>query len=171
MATLVQVKKKGMYSYYSMQTKVTMPYLRNGFRNEFNKFDMRIIMLLGSSGCGKTTTLNLVDQELRARGAQSTNRVQQGGNINDFSDRLIFNGQRIGYLTMGDYSRVILQCWDQFEQQQCDLFITACNDRFVKPVRRLNSYAHNVVRKTRNSDRLSMDSADFGVSQDIISLI
>lgn len=128
-------------------------------------------MLLGSSGCGKTTTLNLVEQELRARGAQTTNRVQQGGNKDDFSALLIFNGRRIGYLTMGDYSRVILQCWDQFEQQQCDLFVTACNDRFVKPVRRLNSYAHNVVRKTRNSDRLSMDANDLRVLREIVNLI
>jgi len=106
---------------------------------------MKIIMLLGPSNCGKTTTLNLVYDDLKSQGGVSTCKQQEGGNPNDFSDIIKLNGKLIAILTMGDYAYRIIDCIQDFELKNCDIFITACNDRFVKPQRLVSSDPNNPI--------------------------
>ncbi len=107
-------------------------------------------MLAGPSGCGKTTTVTAVYDQLRKQGATSTCKKQEGGNPLDFSDILKYKGILISVLTMGDYSYRITDCMDWSAKNGCSFFVTACNDRFSKPFKKILQFAgSNIVRKSK----------------------
>ncbi len=122
---------------------------------------MKVILLKGPGSCGKTTTLNLTYDILISQGAISTQKKQEGGNPQDFSDLLVLkNGQRIGFLTMGDYAYRVIELMDYFENQGCDTFVTACNEKFKKPFYHLAYYPnHQIITKVKQAT-LSVQNAD-----------
>lgn len=117
---------------------------------------MKIIILQGRGGVGKTTTLNKVFDELagplgyRPAGL----RRQLGGDPLDFSE--ILDGHcKIGIFTMGDYGTPLVEATDDFEQQGCAVMICACNNRVRTQVRLSDKWANypsETVFKTEDRD-------------------
>ena len=132
---------------------------------------MNIIALVGPPSCGKTTTLNILYQMLLVQGGVSTNRQQLGGNRNDFSDIVRWNGRSIVIFTMGDYSTQLIQAVQQFSGQNCDVFICACNSRLVKPQREFALYQNIIFNKNQEPNTLSRVTADNQMAQGIFNAI
>jgi hypothetical protein len=127
-------------------------------------------MLLGPSNCGKTTTLTLVYQELLRQSFQSTHWVKEGDPA-DFSDVVTLNSRSISILTMGDVSARVLKGIHDADLQKYDVFITACNDRFLKPPRKIGLYPGSVVihKIPQPTNLQAIDNQN--LSQQIIGLL
>jgi len=65
---------------------------------------MKIIALIGSSDSGKTSTLNLVLQQLIGRGYQLNSYTQLGDLPEDFQATVSKNGVKIGIATVGYFN-------------------------------------------------------------------
>ncbi len=117
---------------------------------------MKIIMLSGSSSSGKTTTLNLVYDQLYNWGAKiNIQKKQLGGNPNDFECELHYQTQRVAIFTMGDYSNRVTDAMSIYSQLGCDVLICACNDKFVRPYSAINNYPNSIV-----FNKTAVNSAD-----------
>lgn len=132
---------------------------------------MNVIVLTGPSSCGKTTTLNVVYNMIMSGGGQSTARQQEGGNPHDFSDTILYNGKKIGFLTMGDYAYRVIDLLNQFGNQNYDVFVTACNDRFVRPFKYFNNYPNNIIRKQQQPVPSQRNADDTAAANTIFNLI
>jgi GTPase SAR1 family protein len=132
---------------------------------------MRIIAIIGPNSCGKTTTLNLVYQELLNASYKSTIKQPLGGNPNDFSDILVGNGKKIAIFTMGDYSTPLVNAILNYENQNCDFLICACNTNRVKPQSLISKYLNNIFIKTKQNGKQAQTIDNYNVSQSIISFI
>lgn len=134
---------------------------------------MKIIVLTGPSSCGKTTTLNAVYDELVNKlGASSTPKQKEGGAANDFSAIVTWHNIKIAILTMGDYAYRVIECIDYFEKQGCDIFITACNDRFTTPFKKVAFYPdRHIITKVFEPDPTKHPASIFEYSQRILNLI
>ncbi len=109
---------------------------------------MYIIMLSGGSLCGKTTTLNKVYDSINPTNENIIKaKSRLGGNPNDFECIIKYNGQSIAFYTMGDYSCYLLESFEKYDKENCDILICACNDRFKKPYKRINKYSHLIINK------------------------
>lgn len=109
---------------------------------------MRIIALRGCNSCGKTSTLNLVYNNVLNNGGKSTNKRQVGGDRNDFSDFVNYKGLKIAFYTMGDYSIHTINAIKYYDTFGVDVLICASNIKFKKPIVLISSYEHNLVVKT-----------------------
>ncbi|WP_430408701.1 hypothetical protein [Kordia sp.] len=110
---------------------------------------MRIIALRGEGNCGKTTTLNLVYDDLIAKGATVfIAKKQVGGDKRDFETVLIYHGKKIAFFTMGDYSIYLIEAIIKYEALKVDILICASNIKFVKPIKKIVTYNHNLVIKS-----------------------
>ncbi|MDP4266303.1 MAG: hypothetical protein Q8880_02570 [Bacteroidota bacterium] len=132
---------------------------------------MDIIVLVGPGSCGKTTTINFVYNMLIDQGAISTNRQPEGTNPLDFSDVLDWKGKKIAFLSMGDYSYRIIDLIRENDNLNCDLFICACNDRFVRPFDEFAKYNNNQITKTIANEEVLMVQANNVDANQIFSLI
>ncbi|MDV2459571.1 hypothetical protein CMU96_17470 [Elizabethkingia anophelis] len=110
---------------------------------------MKIIALKGGNSCGKSTTLNLVYDELIRRGGTSTPRVVIGNpSHNDFECIVTYLSKTIGFYTMGDYSGYTINAIKKYASIPVDILILATNDRFVKPTIEISKYPNNILTKT-----------------------
>lgn len=133
--------------------------------------ELNIIALIGPDSCGKTTTLNIVYQELLRLGAISTNREQEGGNPNDFSDILIWQELRVAFFTMGDYSNAIVNSFLVYNNENCNFLVCAINDRFVRPFRAITDFPNTQIRKVREQIPQERQQANIEIANQIINLI
>ena len=134
---------------------------------------MNIIALIGPSSCGKTTSLNIVYNILLSNGGISNNRQSLGGDPNDFSDILTWQGRQIAFFTMGDYARPVVNATRDYYNLNCDCLICACNDRFATPIYEFQSvlYNYNPILKTKEYNRSLRGIADQQAAQTIYNLI
>lgn len=109
---------------------------------------MKVIVLTGDSSSGKTTTLNIVYNEVISLGGTSTNKQTLGGNPKDFSDIVNWMGKKIAFYTMGDYSKYLIDASKKYDASGIDILVCASNKRFVKPLSALSNYSCHVVPKT-----------------------
>lgn len=109
---------------------------------------MKIIALKGENSCGKSTTLNLVYDELIKRGGVSTPKVVIGNPVyNDFECIVTYLSKTIGFYTMGDYSGYTIDAIKKYAAIPVDILILATNDRFVKPTIEILKYPNNTLPK------------------------
>lgn len=95
---------------------------------------MKVIVLRGGAGSGKTTTINLVYDELVNKGATLTEpRTQVGGNEKDFECILNCEGKSIAFFSMGDAANPVIKAMLDYKAKGCDALVCACNDRFKAP--------------------------------------
>lgn len=130
---------------------------------------MNIIVLMGPKSCGKTTTLNHV-ANLLTQGIVSINR-QQFGSSNDFSDIVNWKGKKIAIFTMGDYSGALVGAVANYDNQNCDILICACNNRLVRPVKAFAKYQTKRVDKIFEEKRSLQPNVNMGQAQAIVNLI
>jgi len=132
---------------------------------------MRIIVLRGNDSCGKTTTLNIVYRMFLEQGGVSTNRQPLGGNQHDFSDIVLWNNNRIAFFTMGDYSGHLIEAINDYNAQNIDLLVCACNNRRVKPIRLIASFTNHMITKTTATNVITEQQANQLDAQTIYDLI
>lgn len=110
---------------------------------------MRIIALRGGSSCGKTTTLNLVYDDLRLKGAGvSVTKIQVGGDKKDFETILDYKTMKVAFYTMGDYSNMTIKAIDKYDSLGVDILICASNTRFKRPIKKIRTYSNDIVVKS-----------------------
>ncbi len=111
---------------------------------------MNIIMLSGASDSGKTTTLNMVyDQLVTKLGATITQpKSKLGGDPDDFECTLNYRGKCIAIFTMGDYAYSVMNAMDTYSALKCDVLIIACNNHFVRPYQKIRHFPNIIRNKT-----------------------
>lgn len=109
---------------------------------------MRIIALRGDNSCGKTTTITMVYDSVLAASGTSTAKKLEGGNPHDFSDIVNYRGLKVAFLSMGDFSYATIDAINANNTLGVDVFILATNNRFVKPMRLINTFPNHMVTKT-----------------------
>lgn len=136
---------------------------------------MRIIVLQGMPNTGKTRTLNLVyDMLVPNGGGVSTNRQVIGNPFqNDFSDIVIRENQRIAFFTMGDYSTYLANAINDYDRQNCDVFVCSLSTdtNKVRANNALNQFNAIRINKTiapNPTAELAINTAD---AQTIFNLI
>lgn len=111
---------------------------------------MKIIALRGGNSSGKSTTLNLVYDELVNKlGAQiqTPKTVIGDPKFNDFECVVTYLSQTIAFYTMGDYSKLTINAIMKYSPT-ADMMILATNDRFVLPMRTILTFPNFVLHKT-----------------------
>jgi Ni2+-binding GTPase involved in maturation of urease and hydrogenase len=115
---------------------------------------MRVIILRGNGDSGKSTTLNLVYDELTtSRYTSSISYKNTIGNpINkDFEAEVILTDKRvIGFYTMGDYDvKYIISAIKNFQISKVDVLIIASNSNLFKHFDFvICNFPYNIVNKT-----------------------
>ncbi|WP_411811042.1 hypothetical protein ACLB9Y_12975 [Chryseobacterium scophthalmum] len=113
---------------------------------------MRIIALRGSRDCGKSTTLNLVYQELISNTSycidEGIREVLGNPTMNDFECvvRLVDN-RNIAFYTMGDYMRDIPYAIERYAKMKVDILILASNTNYYNHLTAITRYPFTIVNK------------------------
>ena len=119
---------------------------------------MKIIMLSGKSGCGKTTTLNKVYDFINPTEENIISAKRKlGGDIKDFECVIEYNGKTVAFFTMGDYSIFLLKAFEKYEKKQYDFLICACNNRFKKPYQQIKKFTHLTIDKKLSASQQLVD--------------
>jgi len=96
--------------------------------------DINILALAGPSRSGKTATLQLVYNWMLSNGGESTRLEALGTPTQkDFSDIVMWRGQKIGFFTTSDYSRALMSAFREYANHECKVLICACNTRLIRP--------------------------------------
>ena len=108
---------------------------------------MKIIALKGPGTTGKSTTLNLVYDDLIKLGAKILVSKTVLGNPKhrDFECVLEYLSKKVAFYTMGDYSGYTIEAIDKYNKGLCDVLIIATNDKFVKPTAKILKFPSNVI--------------------------
>jgi hypothetical protein len=110
---------------------------------------MKIIPLRGKDKCGKTETLTIVYLKILDNKGESTCKKTEGNPIfKDFSDIVKYKGLKVAFFTMGDYSTVTTRIIKEYHTQKVDVLILASNTKFVKPIKLIEKYIHQMIEKT-----------------------
>jgi hypothetical protein len=109
---------------------------------------MKIIMLVGQSNCGKTTTIRKVYDEM----AQHAIKKPKAGIPDDDDFEAVLkhrSGQRIGFHSTGDTSGSVIDAMRNFsDNDRCDILVCACNERFSDP--------HGAARQIARGDCITV---------------
>jgi hypothetical protein len=125
-------------------------------------------MLKGISNSGKTTTLNLVYENLLKNGWTSTNKKPLGGYPKDFEDIVLDKEEKqIAFYTMGDYSLLIGRAMDFYSQLKVDILVCAANDCYIRPFQ----HCHEIIEKTISDETISEQNANNKDAEKILILI
>lgn len=125
---------------------------------------MKIIMLKGPDNSGKTTTLNLVYDELVKRNAAVKFKVELGWKGDDFASILNYNNKTVAIFSMGDYVDDIKRAIEYFDHKSVDILIIANRDKPQFDNLRLNG--HIFITKKKLSKQKSQQTQ---TNQDDIS--
>lgn len=120
---------------------------------------MRIITLRGDSNRGKTTTINIVYNDVLdiKNGGISTNKQQEGNEKDDFSDIVLFKGQRIAFFSTGDSYGITKTAVEKFNSLKVDILVIVINNKFVKSLRMIQKFANNIIDKNVVHTKLAAD--------------
>ena len=127
---------------------------------------MEIIALRGQDNTGKTTTLKIVFEKLKAQGFQPMNDFEEDLENGDFLWVLEKDGRKVGLVTQGDYAvkgYSVKNHLRKLESAGCDTAICACTTGEGKSriQRSIDAYVvHDYVDKTQGTDELSCDQAN-----------
>lgn len=135
---------------------------------------MKIIMLEGPGSSGKTTTLNMVyDDLIASHGAIATGPkvpVHQAPS-KDFEAVLQYNNKHIAIYSCGDFEWECIAAIVRHSDK--DILILACNDNFTNLPQKVNENGsqHTVLNKTP-ATQVSAEAADnTAVCNTIIGLL
>lgn len=128
-------------------------------------------MLSGKSSCGKTTTLNIVHTMILDANGVSKEKKQLGADKKDFSDVVLFNNSKIAFFTMGDYSSHLIDAIKDYNEENIDILICACNDKFVRPYSEIKKHPNQIILKTISSASISENSSNISDANTIYSSI
>ena len=111
---------------------------------------MKIIALKGGDSTGKSSTLNLVYDDLLFSGATIINLKKGLGNAaqKDFECILIHSSNQLAFYTMGDYAKKTVEAIKKYHLLGVDILIVATNDKFVIPTVEILKYPNVILTKT-----------------------
>ncbi len=118
---------------------------------------MRVIILRGNGDSGKSTTLNMVYDELTtSRYVASVSFKRTIGNsINsDFEAEVVLTDTRvIAFYTMGDYDvKYIIRAIKNFKESKVDILIIASNNNLFTHFNFvISNFPYNLVNKTTSN--------------------
>lgn len=125
---------------------------------------MEVIALRGPKDTGKTTTLNIVFEKLKAQGFQPMKDLKENLGNGDFLWVLEKDGRKVGLVTQGDHAvkgYSVKNHLRKLESAGCDTAICACTTGKLGIQRSIDAYAiHDYVDKTQGTDELSCDQAN-----------
>lgn len=110
------------------------------------KSNMNIIFLRGKHNCGKTTTFNLLYDELFNKGAEVVEPQSALPGRDDFECILKYNKKKIALFSLGDYGFAPSSAIGYYTRVECDILVVAyslgksiCNNRlftkrYPKPI-------------------------------------
>jgi len=112
---------------------------------------MKIILLSGKPNTGKSTTLNLLFNELTQNGTKNivSDKKELGNPAQkDFECVVSYKGKEIAIFCMGDYYSVFIDVLIKYAN--CDVLVLAYNETFAKKLDKLieDCDYHCVIRKT-----------------------
>ncbi len=125
---------------------------------------MKIIVLNGQSGSGKTTTLGMVYKQLTevlgASVIRSKSRIRQDSI--DFECVLDYQNKKVAMFTMGDISIDVLCAAAFYDGYGADVLIIANSDKQMALKRLRNKYQQNliVIQKTLPAKNTPAEQAD-----------
>lgn len=137
---------------------------------------MEIIALRGPDDTGKTTTLKIVFEKLKAQGFQSMKDFEEDLGNGDFLWVLEKDGRKVGLVTQGDYAvkgYSVKNHLRKLESAGCDTAICACTTGEGKSriQRSIDAYEiHDYVDKTQGTDELSCDQANKADAKKVMAL-
>jgi tRNA uridine 5-carbamoylmethylation protein Kti12 len=116
---------------------------------------MKIILLSGKPRTGKSTTFNLLFNELTQNGAKNiiSDKKELGNSINkDFKCVVSYKGKEIAIFSMGDIYSAFIKAIIEYSNR--DVLVLAYSEKFAKELGefiRGFSY-HCVIRKTSSNE-------------------
>lgn len=90
---------------------------------------MKILMLFGGHGTGKTQTINDVFNKIKNPGAQVT-LLSHSNNKADFEAITTYNNIKVGFYSAGDLREDIIYAIMRYSHEKCDVLI--CANSFVR---------------------------------------
>jgi hypothetical protein len=133
---------------------------------------MKTILLVGEKECGKTSSLYLAYEKIILCGGKGSNFNPEGArNQWDFSDIVSFQGMKIAFFTMGDFEDKIINAFNNYNSQNCDILICSCRNTFSKLISIIKASQHNIIDKTHCSNVLSIFEANIHDCDTILKLI
>jgi hypothetical protein len=133
---------------------------------------MKTILLVGKKNCGKTSSLHLAYEKTILCGGKGSNFNPEGArNQRDFSDIVSFQGIKIAFFTMGDDEDTILNAFNNYNTQNCDILVCSCRDTFTKVISIINVLQNNIIDKTYCSNTLSKFEANIHDCDTILKLL
>ena len=89
------------------------------------KSNMKIIFLRGKHNCGKTTTFNLLYDELCNKGAEVLEPQSTLPGRDDFECILKYNNKKIALFSLGDYGFAPSSAIGYYTREECDILVVA----------------------------------------------
>lgn len=89
------------------------------------KSNMNIIFLRGKHNCGKTTTFNLLYDELCNKGAEVVEPQSALPGRDDFECILKYNKKKIALFSLGDYGFAPSSAIGYYTRVECDILVVA----------------------------------------------
>lgn len=130
---------------------------------------MEIIMLLGKSRCGKTSTIHKVYEILTK---DTPNVIFQEDDGDDFSAILAYKGKKIAFHSLGDFARQVIDAMYEYCDKGCDVLICAGNETFVTPPRKAKIFSSlPPIIKEKNLDATQFDANNTLYANKIITLL
>lgn len=109
---------------------------------------MKTIVIRGPKNSGKTTTIGEVFEYFTHNNIEY---LEEKDRINDdphdFSAIISYKDKKIGFYSMGDYLREVVEALKCYECKGCDILLCACNDRFKSFDSAVGSKATDIVEK------------------------
>lgn len=130
---------------------------------------MKIIMLYGPSSSGKTTTINMVYDQLKKNKSTIDISPKEIVENNDFKAIIRYKSKTIAFFSRGDYSREVNRIMTDYDKQNCDVLICACNEKNILPLRRLQNVYMNVYPPINKIEANDVDN--LRAMNDIMALI
>lgn len=126
-------------------------------------------MLYGPSESGKTTTINMVYEKLKNDSLSENVSPREVIEDRDFKAIIQYNGQKVAFFSRGDYSREVNRIMTDYDKQNCDVLICACNEKNILPLRRLQNVYMNVYPPINKIEANDVDN--LRAMNDIMALI
>ena len=135
---------------------------------------MKVIMLLGVSNIGKTTTINEVYNALAGKNGENIICPKTGftGSPKDFECVLKYKEKQIALFSLGDLSREVTQAMCYYDNMKCDILVCACNINRLMPQRYLARYpGSQIIQKSIANQKAEEYKENKEDANKIISLI
>ncbi|MDE5690663.1 MAG: hypothetical protein K2I13_00345 [Alistipes sp.] len=127
----------------------------------------KIIMLRGKDYSGKTTTLNLVYDELvNNRKAKVCSYVKLGWKGDDFACTLDYNNQKVAIFSMGDYVDDIRRAIDYYAHKSVDVLVIANRNKS-----QVDHFSTQTITKNKIRSALKQNADNMSCMMQIINAI